>query len=152
MDKLIKSMKNIIQKTGEKIRKENRCLAERGIPEHSHFEIKFKDDSLRNEQDTNWSEISTEKDVLYGKVLKTVRVCKYPVKSIKVCHGNHVIRVDIKDGEEIYQAIKSRVVFVPGRGEITKMTGRIVGVVKDNKIIEEQCIDLLSDTIVGFRF
>jgi len=136
----------------EKIKKEKRSLEQRGLPSHSFFDCHFKDESKRTEHDTNWSEISEEKIVKFGDSFKIVKICNLPLKKLKVSHREKSFEIELKEGEEVYQAVKSQTFFLSNGKNKTRIMGRIIGRVKDDKVIEEIFINDLDGEIIGIKY
>ena len=137
--------------TADTIRSRGKHVGERKLPQGSHFHARFKDDSDCHEGDTNWSDMSTEKEVEYFGMTKRVRVSKHPVKNIKIAHDGMEIDMAVPEGCEVYQAIRAEVLFTPGGGRTEHILGRVVGLVKDGKVIEERFINAQNHEIMGVR-
>lgn len=140
-----------MQKTSEKICREHRCLADRKIHPHSFFEVHFKDKSFRTEHETNWSDMATEKRVKYFGGTKTVMVCNHQVSHIIMRHGELVTTLHVKDGEEVYQAIRSETLFYPDGRKTDRINGRVIGIVKDDEVIEERFLNGVANQILGVK-
>lgn len=136
----------------QRIHREGRSLNERGLPDHSHFEVQFADGSKRFEHETNWSDISEEVEVQYGDSTKIVMLCKYPLKNIKVRHWTHLVDLNVQPGDKIYQAARSRTTFTLNGNRSVEVIGRIIGVVRDGKVVEERFINGIADQIQGIKF
>lgn len=124
---------------------------ERGESMHdaSFFELVFTDDSSITEKETNWSSFSGERVVtLLGKK-KTVMVCNHPVKTIKITHNGLETGFYVPEGCEVYQAIRSRTSV--GEAGSSKVVGRLVGIIKGDKVIEEHFLDGISGEVTGVR-
>ena len=136
----------MINESIPKIKRENT------LHEQTHFEVIFFDGSIANEQDTNWSSFSQEKNVKYQGGTKTVYVSNLPIKSITITHGELKTSIDIPEGHEVYQACKSESIFGPnGEKMLDRINGRVVGLIKDNEVIEERYLDGRGHQILGFR-
>lgn len=133
------------------IKREHRCLEDRGVHPHSYFEVQFVDGSVRTEHETNWRDLSVEKTVEYFGGKKTVKVCQLPVKRVVMRHGDLSTIIDVPEGVEVYQAIRSETIFVPGGRKIDRISGRVVGLVKDNKVIEERFLNAAAGEVFGAR-
>ena len=138
-------------KIANSIRKIDRNFKEKIFHSNSFFEVHFTDGSIRNEKDTNWSDVSEEKKIKCGDNIKTVRVCVYPTKKVVINHDDAIIEIVAKDDERIYQAIHAQISFFPDGEQYSKILGRIVGKIKDNEIIEEKYIDSIANEITGFK-
>lgn len=126
-------------------------MAERGLPEDSYFEVTFADDTKVSEHDTNWSTIADRRIVGYLGGQKGVMVCRFRVKRIEAhLEGLHSA-IDVPEGCEAYQAIRSESVIIPGYGRQDKVVGRIIGIVRGNEIVEEHFLNALEYRVQGVR-
>ncbi len=134
------------------LKKETRTLEERGIPHDSFFTATFKDDSIASEKEANWSEFSEVKIVDYFDGKKTVYLSKHPIKHIHIKHGSleHSIK-DISKDVQVYQAIRSETLFNPGQEKRVRVLGRVVGLVKDGKVIEEYFLNEVNNEVRGMK-
>lgn len=122
------------------------------LHESSYFEVVFADGSMVNEKDTNWSDISEEKIVKIIDSQKIAKVCKFPVKKILVRHNDLFTEIDVPEGCEVYQAFKSESRFMnTGESLGNALLGRVVGLIKDGEVIEENYIDIAGNNVIGFK-
>lgn len=134
----------------DKVGREKCSLKERNV--EGHFSVVFDDDTERTEHDTNWSEFSVEKKVGYGTGFKVVRVSNLPVKKITIKHNTLETTIEVPSGCEVYQAIRSRALLtLEGSTQKNFLVGRVVGLIKDDKVIEERFLNFLTNEITGFR-
>lgn len=133
------------------IKKEQSSLEERGVPQDSHFMLTFTDGSVHSEHDTNWSDISTQTTVDFFGKQKIAFLCNHPVSKIKICHGTLETEIDVPEGCQVYQSIRASVLFTPGKDIEYATTGRVVGLVKDCVVIEEQFLDAIAGKVIGIR-
>lgn len=129
----------------------NQTLPERGIPEHSWYEIEFQDGSIVTEKNTNWSLISEKKTVAYFGNQKVVHLCKFPVKRIEAFHDGLHSAIDVPEGCEAYQAVRGETLIVPNLHRIDKVIGRIIGVVKGGEVIQEHFLNGHSYNVEGLK-
>ncbi len=134
-----------------KIKKQNKSLEERGIPFNSLFIIKFQDGSMITEHECNWSELSETKVVNYFGGKKTIAVCIHPVKTLRIEHGEMTHTIEIPENCEVYQAIRAETNFMSNGIKKDKINGRVVGLVKDNEVIEEYFLNGLEGRIMGMK-
>lgn len=134
----------------EAIQKTDKTLEERGLPEDSFFEVVFADGSWTSERYVNWSSISEEIRVEYFGGTKTVFVCKLPVKRIEVHHEGLVASLDVSEGCQVFQAVRSESIITDGKKE-NRILGRVIGLVKDGEVIEEQFINEIMNEVLGTR-
>ena len=135
----------------ETIKKSGSTLEERGLPSHSYFVVTFKDGSSVREHDVNWSAISEEKKVKYFGGVKTAMVCVHPVSKIEMFHGEMSSSLDVPDGCEVYQAVRGYAVLRTGETATGQVGGRVIGLVKDGEVIEEQFLDGMIGQVRGLR-
>jgi len=128
----------------------NKTLEERGLPADSFFEVEFDDGSSLTEKEINWSAIAEEMRVAYFGATKTVFVCKFPVSTLWVHHGDLRAHVDVPSGCQAYQAVRSQALILDGKRQ-TKILGRAVGIIKDGEVIEEQFINETEHEVFGTR-
>jgi hypothetical protein len=114
----------------------------------SNFQIILIDGRVFTE---NWSDISIEKTVKYGKGTKIVFVCKFPAKQITINHEELTTNIDIPENCEVYQSIRGETLFLPDGTKKNKIAGRTVGLVKNGEIIEERFLDSSQNIISGFK-
>jgi hypothetical protein len=119
--------------------------------EVSYFEVVFEDGSVRDEKDLNWSDISQEMIVDYKEKQKTVFVSIPKIKKIKVTHKDLSVELDIPDNCQVYQAIRSNATLVPGQPTVHSTIGRVIGLIKDNRVVEERFINIPEKVVLGFK-
>ena len=117
----------------------------------SYFKLTLDDDSVVLESDKAWSTISQIKSVEYFGGKKTVYVCTLSVKRIEMFHDGLETSIDIPEGCEVYQAIRSMTDFMPTGGSTSKTHGRCVGIVKDGKVIEERFLNGVLGEVQGVK-
>lgn len=132
------------------IKKTDKTLEERGLPGDSFFEVVFADGSWASERDVNWSSISAEMRVGYFGGTKTVYVCTLPVVRIEVSHGGMVAALDVPPGCQVYQAVRSETVIMGGKRE-NRVVGRVIGIVRDGEVVEEQFANEVENEVLGTR-
>lgn len=118
----------------------------------SYFELEWLDGSVCNEAFTGWHSISEEMVILYGDKKKIALVCTKPVKKITIHHAGLEVSLKPQKGEQVYQAIKSTATLQFDSSILTKVIGRVVGIIKDGVVIEEQFINEDEKEIQGIRF
>jgi hypothetical protein len=133
-----------------KLKKEKRTLEERGLKD-SCFECVFLDDSKISEEDYNWHDMSEEKEVKFGDITKKVRVCKYPIKKITMNHKNLKTTITVPKDCQVYQSIVAEMTFLPNGQKENRILGRLVGIVKDDKVIEERFLGSDFNEVMGVR-
>lgn len=133
------------------IKKETRSLRDRGLNDKSFFHATFTDGSEAKEHDCNWSDFSVEKRVKYHDGTKTVRVSARPVKNLKVSHEGFNLDVDVPENCEVYQCIRAESTFTPNGAPKQRIVGRVVGIIKNDEVVEERFINSLQNVILGFR-
>lgn len=131
-------------------------LQQRGIPEDSYFTICLSDDvsneiNTHTEHDTNWSENSEQKVVEYFGVTKRVALFNHKIQKIHVQHGTLSHDLEIPDDCQVYQAIRSETTFYPTGEKRDRIIGRVVGLVKNDKVIEEYFLNGIENEIRGMK-
>ena len=134
----------------DNIQRTEKTLEERGLPADSFFEAEFDDGSVVTEKDVNWSSMSAEVRVGYFGETKTVFLCTLPVATLWVHHGDLRTHVNVLPGGQAYQQVRSEAVLLDGKKQI-RVVGRVVGVVKDGEVIEEQFINDTEHEVFGTR-
>lgn len=129
---------------------EHRSLKERGLSHDSFWHVEFLDGSHRNEKDASWAGASERTTVDYFGTQKTVHLLKHHIKSITVTHGDLQETIEIPEGVQVYQAIRSESMLMK-EGDQSRIVGRIIGLVKDGVVIEERFINALEGRITGIR-
>jgi hypothetical protein len=117
----------------------------------SYFAVEFTDKSKIDESMADWSDMAEEQIVKYGDRIKTVRLCTYPVSKITIYHKGMETTIAVPKDCRAYQSIKAETVFKPDGSKIDRVLGRLVGIVKNNEVIEERFIDELQNNIIGFK-
>lgn len=135
----------------KRFKKEKKSLAERGVPMDSSFEAHLEDGNVLREQEHNWSDLSEERDVEHPSGTKRFPVSRFPIKRLIVQHGDLETEVEIPKGCEVYQVVCSRLFFLPDGSRHISHIGRVVGIVKDGKVVEERFLNGATDEIRGFR-
>lgn len=137
-------------KTSDQIPRTEETLEERGVPSHSYFRIVFVDGSEVDERDVRWSQMSTEKRVSFDKGSKNVRVSNFPLRRIEVYHDGLVAGIDVPEGCEAFQAIRSRHTIAGGR-QHNEVVGRIVGIARNDVVVEELFINGIDHEVTGIK-
>ena len=140
-----------MKKISEQLQKEQRSLVERGVPHDSFFHVTFNDGSEAKEHDTNWSDFSEHVLVDFMGSQKVVSLSKHPVKKLIINHEGLQIDFDVNNGEEVYQAFVNQVMKRSDGIVEDKIIGRIIGKVKDGKVIEEKFVDGRTGEITGIK-
>ena len=135
----------------DNLTKHGQTMEELGLPEGSFFEVTFTDGSTCNEKDVAWSSMSRHKQVEYFGGGKHVQVCMYPVTSITVHHGDLETTIEVPKDCEVYQAIRSSMLFVAKKDGRHRVLGRCVGLVKNGKVVEERFLNGLMNEVQGVR-
>jgi hypothetical protein len=140
-----------MKKISDRIKKGKTTLRERGLTNDSYFHIIFDDLSEVKEHDTNWSNLAEESVVKYLGGTKVVLLSKHPVKTINIIHGNLHTSLDIQKGDKVYQAIRSTLMIDENGRTVSKIVGRVVGVVRDGVVIEERYLSSELGEISGIQ-
>lgn len=126
-------------------------MKERGLPDNSYFEVTFADGTKVSEHDTNWSSIAERRIVECMGFQKGVMVCTFPVKRIEATLDGLHSAIDVPEGHEAYQAIRSESVVIPGYSRQDRVVGRIIGILKDGKVVEEHFLNAPEYRVQGFK-
>ena len=110
------------------------------------------DGSILSEPTTPWSSISEEVAVMWGGKTKVALICTKPIKKLTIRYDGLEASMELNEGEQVYQAIKSCAKWNEDGSSSNDIIGRIIGRVKDGKVIEEQFINSLQKTIQGVKF
>lgn len=137
-------------KTSDQIKRADKTLEERGLPGDSFFEVQFTDDSIASEKEISWSAMCEERRVRYFGNTKTVFVSRFPVKRLRMRHGELVADIDVPGGSEAYQSARSETVLMDGK-RVDNVIGRSIGIVRDGEVIEEQFLNGVENTVHGRR-
>lgn len=139
-------MDNVMHHIG----KETKSLGDRGLPDHSHFELHIGDD-VAKEHTTNWSDLSELREVTKAGQPFSAHVCRHNATSITVYHSGLETTIDIPEGYEVYQAVQSTFAFLSGGKSSNVITGRIVGLIKDGEVVEERFLSEAENRVIGFK-
>lgn len=135
----------------DQIKMQDKSLGDRGLSEDSFFIVEFTDGSIRTEQGTNWSDMSVREKVEYLGNPKTVFLCNFPVKKINVKHDGLETTIEVPKDCKVYQAVRSTSLLTPGDVTTSKVVARIVGLVKDGKVIEERLLANGASSVTGVK-
>ena len=138
-------------KIADKIIKTTQTLEERGIPNDSYFEVIFEDGSEINEKEANWSSFSEKKEVSYLDIKKIVRISKFPVKNIKCFYKGLNAEIEVPKDCQAYQAIRSNTTIVPTILQKNETVGRIIGIIRNNEVIEEKFLNGIQFRVEGIK-
>ena len=130
--------------------KDNLEIRYNHIDNNSYFVIELATGETINEIDYSFRSFSTEKLVLYRGSNKVVKLCDLPAVSMTMKHYNLEHTMEIPANCQVYQAIVS-VSQLLGTETVTKIVGRIMGLVKDGEVIQELYLDGLLGEISGFK-
>lgn len=126
-------------------------MEERGLTEGSYFEVTFRDGTKVSERDVNWSSIAERRVIGYLGGKKGIMVCKFPVKRIEAFHEGMSAAIDVPEGCEAFQAIRSESIVIPGYSRQDRVVGRIIGIVRDGEVVEERFLNALEYRVQGIR-
>jgi hypothetical protein len=137
----------------ETVKKTNLSLIEKGLPDDSFFQIIFSDNSIIDERQSNWTDLSEQVIINDNGRIKTVLVCKYPSKSLTVNHCGLSKTIEVDHNEQPYQAIISMATLNNATGSVyQKIIGRRIGKIKDGNIVEEYIINSQTNQVIGSRY
>ena len=128
-----------------------RSLKERGLTEDSYFRLILADGTECTEHDTNWSAISEQRQVEIAGFKRIAMVCTLAVKRIESNHAGLHSGIDVPEGCEVYQAVRSNTI-VHGDKSNSAHVGRIIGIVKDSKVVEEHFLDGILNEVRGAKY
>ena len=116
----------------------------------NYWIITLEDGKTLREQDYSWSSFSELKSVKYRGGNKTVYVSKLKIGKIEIIFNYMATLIEVPSDCEVYQASRQETVYQNGTTK-TKCIGRIVGLIKDNEVIEERFLDGRLNEIIGFK-
>ena len=111
------------------------------LPDGGEFEITFSDGGIANEKDYSWNDIADYEVVDYMGQQRMVKLSKYPIKTIIIRYIDSETTLQIEDGDRVYTSIRSIATHGMDTTKNHKVLGRVVGIVRDGKIIEERFCD-----------
>ena len=115
------------------------------------FTIWLKDGSKWEEKDHDWHDFSTEKRVKYQDGHKTVLVCNFPIDKIGIYYEGMSTEMEVPDGCDVYKAMRAQATFSSGQESKNNLVGICIGLVKDDEVVEERIINILEETVQGWR-
>jgi len=133
-------------RTSEQIHKR---IAKVRLPKGSKFDIVFPDASTITEKEYSWNDFSEEAVVDYMGTLKMVQLSKHPIKSLTLTHGRSVTTILPENGDQIYIAFRGVATIAPDSVNRTRILGRVVGIVRQGKVIEERFLNGVD--VVGVK-
>jgi hypothetical protein len=133
------------------LKKESKSLRERGIYTNSFFHVIFEDGSEAKEYEYNWSAMSEEVAIKHMGKMKMTMLSIHPIKKINISCGLLSTSLNIEKGDRVYQAIRSTLSLDGSGNQVSKNIGRIVGIVRNGVMIEEQFLNTEANQIYGIR-
>ena len=118
----------------------------------SFFHLTFSDKSTLDENEIDWSQISSDVIVNHFGRYRLLKVLNHPVDKIKIHHEEQELNLDVEKDEKVYQSILMQTIFLQDGHKVEKCLGRIVGKIKDGKIIEEHLVNAQTGEITGLKF
>ncbi len=82
---------------------------------------------------------------------KGVMVSLFPVKRIEAHLGDLHAAIDVPEGCEAYQALRSEAMVVVGYGREDRFLGRVIGILKGDTVIEEHFLNALEYRVQGIK-
>lgn len=116
-----------------------------------NFEIHLHNGKKHDSTNHTWSEHSERIEVEAFGSKKIVHLSKHDVKKICVFHDGKTEELEVPKGARVYQATRSEAVFLPDGTAQHRIIGKLMGIVKDGKVIEEIYIDGLQGQVFGLR-
>lgn len=135
----------------DQIERTSKTLEERGIAGDSFFVVTFIDGSSVTEKDVDWSSVAEERRVEYFEGTKTVFLCTMPVSRIYARHGDLEASIDVPEGCQAFQAIRSEAVLSSLAEKKTVCIGRTIGIVNDGIVIEEKFLNGVEHIVNGTK-
>ncbi len=118
---------------------------------NSFYQLHHQNGTVQHEKDHGWKSISTEKVVDNNGRKVTVRVLNYKIEKIFVNHGSMQTEVEVPHDCEVYQMNKGMTTFTANGGINNIDLGRVIGLIKNNEVIEERYLEALTNQISGWR-
>lgn len=117
----------------------------------SYYQVTFPDGTIVDSNNMSWQFCSTKKTVQkYGR-FKLVYANKIPIKSVLIHHQGIEKSLEVPEGYNIFQSITMETIF--SNGNIKEiMTGRTVGLIKNDIITEEYFINGDLREVIGFKY
>ena len=137
------------------IKKAKRSKEEKEFFDNTYFEVTLEDETIISEKEYNWSDLSDSAIVEFGKgIFKYAMLSKYTIKKFKVFFGDRSAELEIPSDCRCYQMILSEIIHTPLSNSTTsrRTIGRIFGIVRDDQVIEEQCLSNNETDVQGVRF
>jgi hypothetical protein len=106
----------------------------------------FKDGTEHIDSEFSWSSNSFEKKI----DSRTLLVSNEKIKSIKLESEGEVYFIDCNDND-VFFFVSSKTDFFPDGTEKTYDIGKTVGLLEDDRIVEEYFIDEQTNEIRGFK-
>lgn len=100
--------------------------------------------------DKEWKFISEEKRVSYMEGYKTVYVCTLPVVKISIKYEDLETEIGVPDGYQVYKANRGQASFTLGKSE-NKLVAICVGLVSNDKVVEERVLNIYEGIITGWK-
>ncbi len=110
----------------------------------------LRDGRKYHEKDVSWNDISNLTEVNYFGVRKYAKICPH-VKHLEISHLGAKISIDADEDEQIYQSVKAMTTFSPSGSSNTIIIGRVLGKVREGKVVEEKIINSQTGEIQGFK-
>ncbi len=121
----------------------------------SFHEIEFKNGKKCHSQtqpmQASWMRNAVKMRVKRGNQYKTVFASYVPIKCLTVHHNGLKHAMNVPEGCQVFQSIVAQSQF-DGKNRTDTVLGRIVGIIKNNEVLEEYFLDGVSHNIVGFKY
>jgi len=115
------------------------------------WKIILNDNKEISEQETEWSSISTPIEVKYLDRKKMVHICTLPVKNIKCILENLETEIEVTEDCFVYQATRGEALIIKDISRKDRVLGKIIGLVRNNEVVEEKYINAIEQKIEGFK-
>lgn len=118
--------------------------------EKSFYIVTFPDGSTSHSNDVSWHKYAVQVKATKLGNPKLIYASCVPIKSVHVFHNGLEKDLEVPKDCRVYQAIAARTVFSGEKG-FTEISGRIIGLMKDDIIIEEYVLNGEANTVTGFK-
>ena len=120
------------------------------MKQDSYYKIILKDSRTITSEEMSWKANSDEVLVNYNNKKRLLYVSRLPILKIFAFHDGLHSELKVKEGEKVYQSMISETIVV-NEHNTSKVLARVIGLVKDGKIIEEKILDGRTSQVIGFR-
>jgi hypothetical protein len=119
---------------------------------HGEYIVTHKNGKTFHSSKTRWTDHAEKIVASLNGQAKYVYASKDSVKKIHVKYKGMEHEIEVPEGHRVYQAILSETLVKNDVSDPPRVLGIIMGLVKDNEVVEEYFMDGMMNQMVGFKY